>query len=118
MAADDQATPQSRSFLRPPVWMILLILVLLGFALFGDKGIINTLRMHQYKESLRDKIDELETDNARLRREIEALRNDHRYLESLARRELGMVKDDELVYQFPSSSRPVLAPAAENPAER
>ena len=81
--------------------MVGLVLVLLGFALFGDKGVINTLRMLEYKGSLEEKIEQLEADNATLRREIHALREDHRYLEALARKELGMVKDDELIYQFP-----------------
>lgn len=114
MAADEQVKPPSRNYLRPPLWMVVLVLALLGLALFGDKGILKTLQMHKYKDSLRETIAELEADNARLRREIEALRNDHRYLEGLARRELGMVKDDELVYQFPSSARPVLSPAPES----
>ncbi len=94
--------------------MVGLVLVLFGFALFGDKGVINTLRIMQYKASLEEKISQIEADNAELRREIDALRNDHRYLEALARKELGMVKEDELIYQFPptaEAAKSILSPA-------
>lgn len=109
MAADEKEAPVVRSRLRPPLWMLVLVLALLGAALFGDKGVLNTWRMLQYKQSLQDRIAELEADNVKLRREVEALRNDSRYLEGVARRDLGMVKEDELVYQFPTSARPTIA---------
>jgi cell division protein FtsB len=43
----------------------------------------------------------MEQVNTELRHDIDALRNDLQTIESLARRELGMVRDDERVYQFP-----------------
>jgi cell division protein FtsB len=50
-----------------------------------------------------------ETDNERIEREIremaalaERLRTDPRALERIARDELGMVRSDELVFQFPN----------------
>lgn len=111
MAAEEKDTPPAKKLPRPPWWMVGLVLVLLGFALFGDKGVINTLRMLEYKASLKEKIEQLEADNAELRREIHALRNDHSYLEALARKELGMVKEDELIYQFPPAPpSPALSP--------
>ena len=38
---------------------------------------------------------------AELKTEIESLRADPSYIERIARDELGMVRDEELVFQFP-----------------
>ncbi|WP_305041568.1 FtsB family cell division protein [Geoalkalibacter sp.] len=118
MAADEKDVPVVRNRLRPPLWMIALVLALLGAALFGDKGVLNTWRMLQHKESLQEKIAELEAENTKLRREVDALRNDGRYLEGVARRDLGMVKEDELVYQFPTPARPTIASPPEAVGEQ
>ena len=90
---------------KMPVWSLLLIALLLGIALFGEKGILRTLKLSREKAALQEQIEELEATKAELRKEIEALRSDRRYIESIARRELGMVKDDEVVYQFPSADK-------------
>jgi len=76
--------------------------LLLGFALFGDRGILRAMQAGRQKAALQEEVRQLEAANAELRQEIESLRNDRRYLEAIARKELGMVKDDELVYQFRS----------------
>jgi cell division protein FtsB len=99
-------SPQAGSkplFIRKvPIWTVLLILLLCGFALFGDKGILRTFQSSREKEVLEKEIKRIEEANAALRDEIEALRSDRRYIEDIARRELGMVKQDEIIYQFPA----------------
>ena len=87
---------------RLPILPVLLALLLLGFALFGDRGILRALQAGRQKAALQEEVRQLEAANDELRQEIESLRNDRRYLEAIARKELGMVKDDELVYQFRS----------------
>ena len=44
--------------------------------------------------------------NAALRAEISRLRADPKYLEALARKRLGLVKHDEMVYRFPDADEP------------
>ncbi len=43
----------------------------------------------------------LERDNRRLIREIEAVQRDPRYLDDLARHNLNLIRDGEVVYLFP-----------------
>lgn len=43
---------------------------------------------------------ELATDNERLRLTIEGIRRDDRFLERLARQELGMIRNGEVLYRF------------------
>lgn len=90
---------------KTPLWSILLVVALLGLALFGDKGILRALQFNRQKDALQVELKRLEEANAALRQEIEALHSDRRYIESIARRELGMVKSDELVYQFPGQRK-------------
>lgn len=90
---------------RLPIVPVLLALLLLGFALFGERGILRALQASRQKAALQEEVRQLEAANAELRQEIESLRNDRRYLEAIARKELGMVKDDELVYQFRSTQK-------------
>ena len=88
-----------------PLWFILLVLLLLGVALFGDRGVLRVFKAYQHKADLEVKISELEKTNIEMRKEIDALRNDLEAIENIARRELGMVRPDEQVYQFHSKEK-------------
>ncbi|MBW2477050.1 MAG: septum formation initiator family protein [Deltaproteobacteria bacterium] len=81
-----------------------LVLVLLGFAFFGDRGVLFLLKIAQQKAALIAELEEVNSLNNSLNSEIRALRNDRHYIERLARTELGMVRDDELVFQFPTEN--------------
>ena len=97
-----EGSPSSAALSTKSVLSILLILVLLGFALFGDKGILRAVQFNRQKTELQAELQRVEEINSALRQEIKSLRSDRRYIEDIARRELGMVKKDELVYQFTS----------------
>lgn len=97
-----EGSPSSSAPRKTPVWPILLLVLLLGLALFGDKGILKAIQFNRQKGDLQAELQRLEEINRSLRQEIESLRSDRRTIEDIARRELGMVKADELVYQFPS----------------
>jgi cell division protein FtsB len=82
------------------LWPLALVALILGFALFGDRGILHMLNLSGQKTVLAQKLVDMEEQNEGLRVEITALRSDRRYIERIARTELGMVRDDELVFQF------------------
>ncbi len=107
MTENKETEPPKRS-LKPSFWMVFLILLLLALALFGDKGVVHTLKVSRYKAHIEKSLSELRSENKALRSEIEALRNDYRRVERIARQELGMVKEGELVYQFPPAQEPPL----------
>jgi len=85
---------------RLNLWPLALVVLLLGFALFGERGIMHMLKLTGQKAVLSEKLAVFETHNEELRAEISALRNDRNYIERIARTELGMVRDGELVFQF------------------
>lgn len=79
---------------------VLAVALMLTLALFGEEGLIRAFKLSRERDLQRQQVEALQDENRALRQEIELLRNDPRYLEGVARRELGMVREDELVYQF------------------
>lgn len=90
---------------RMPLWPFALIALLLGVALFGDRGVVHMLRLNSQKADLLAEVAAVEQQTTVLRDEIQALHSDRRTIERIARTELGMVREDELVFQF--ASQPV-----------
>ena len=42
----------------------------------------------------------MDEENLKLKEEVKRLQQDKRYIEEIARKELGMVKEGEVIYQF------------------
>lgn len=81
------------------------ILFILFFTVFGERGLLSIRQLAREKQELQLKADELKAENEKLKREIEALRSDRRYLESIARRDFGLVRSNEVIYQFPGQEK-------------
>lgn len=87
--------------------MVLLPSLVIASALFSVPALVFGDRGLPRLRALEARYEELEEENAGLRREnellvrrIEALREDPRQVEWVARQELGFVMPDELVFQF------------------
>jgi cell division protein FtsB len=87
---------------RMALWPLALIALVMGFALFGERGVIQLIQLGHQKAELNAELAAAEQKNSTLREEIDALRSDRGYIERIARTELGMVREDELVFQFVS----------------
>lgn len=81
------------------------ILFIMFFTVFGDRGLLNIYHMNQEKQDIKKRLEELKVENEKLKREIEALKTDRRYLESIARKDFGLVRQNETIYQFPSHGK-------------
>ncbi len=82
------------------VTILLLASVMIFFTFFGDKGLLQVYRLRRELREI-ERVDmELRQENERLIGEIDNLRTNKTYIEELARRELGLVKKGEIVYQF------------------
>lgn len=77
--------------------VIALVALVVG-SVFGDRGILNLVDKRRQVESLRQEIEQLRLDNARLAGEVAALRSNPRAIERLAREELGLAHPDETVF--------------------
>jgi len=84
-----------------PLALLMLAAIFVPFKVFDSKGLKRVKR-------LKHELVELKEDNTRIRRENEDLRSkirafhsDLRYIEKVARDDLGMVAPDEIIFQFP-----------------
>jgi cell division protein FtsL len=85
--------------------LILVPLLIFGtLTFFGEKGILHLLRLQKEVAQIKDRNIKLEEENQKLREEVKRLQRDKRYIEEIARKELGMVKEGEIIYQFDTPS--------------
>jgi cell division protein FtsB len=99
---------QKRFYLTPAA----IVIFILFFTIFGDRGLLRINHLHRDRDEMQQHLQELKGENDRLKREIAALQSDRRYLESIARRDFGLVRSNEVIYQFPPQ-----APAAASKVE-
>jgi cell division protein FtsB len=78
----------------------LLLAALLVSSVFGSGGLVQLVQLHQERRALGDQAFVLLEKNDDLRRGILQLRRSDRVLERLARQELGLVREGEIVYRF------------------
>ena len=101
-AVDSLKSKMKRKRLLLLIVIPLLIIGILTF--FGEKGILHLLRLQKELVRIKEKNTKLEVENQKLKEEVKRLQTDKRYIEEIARKELGMVKEGEIIYQFDSPS--------------
>ncbi|AJE03073.1 FtsB family cell division protein [Geobacter pickeringii] len=92
------------------------ILFILYFTVFGERGLLRIYHLSREREQIQERFGEIKAENDKFKREIEALKTDRRYLESIARKDFGLVRPNEMVYQFPSAEKPVAEQKQQKPA--
>jgi cell division protein FtsB len=81
------------------------IVFILFFTVFGDKGLLRIFELKQDKSRINSRLADSKTENEKLKLEITALKTDRRYLESIARKDFGLVRSNEVIYQFPQEKK-------------
>ncbi|GMR05002.1 MAG: hypothetical protein BMS9Abin23_0926 [Thermodesulfobacteriota bacterium] len=79
---------------------IAVIFAIAAFAVFGDKGLIDVYRIKKDSARILKYNSTLEKENRELERKVTHLKKDRRYIIEIARKELGMIRKDEVVYRF------------------
>ena len=87
------------------IGLLVAIAAVASSALIGSDGVTRLLHLRTERQELGQAAVERLQANASLRAEIARLRADPRYLEALARKRLGLVKPDEMVYRFVDQDR-------------
>lgn len=80
------------------VWLSLMVL-----SVFGDQGMLELMRLRERQQALVHQNETLAGENVNLYRTIGRLKRDPDYIESVARRELGMVGKDDIVIIRPDA---------------
>jgi len=89
-----------KNILRVTLLALLFVGLVVAWLGFGERGFIHLYRMDRERQTYQEKINQLERENRDLLDEIQALRSDREYVENLGRKELGLVKEDEVMYRF------------------
>ncbi len=94
---------QKMNFLRSKILYGLavgLLLWLAGMIIFGQNGYLDYRALENKKQRLVSENRAAAETNRDLRRKVVRLKNDSDYIEYVARKELGMVDRDALIYRF------------------
>ena len=73
------------------------IVALLFFIVFRERGLADFNMMKKERDRIRDQNRQIVQDNLGLGVEIDRLKNDPKYIESVARKDFGMIGQDEIV---------------------
>jgi cell division protein FtsB len=82
------------------ILLVGLIVLVWFFALFGEKGVIKIIQLRRERDKILADVNRIQEENKRLQEEIKRLREDPRYLESVARNDLGLIKENEILFIF------------------
>lgn len=86
-------------------FFIFLLSLMVAWLGFGERGFVHLYQMERERSSHLEKIRQLEQENMELIEEINRLRTDQEYLEAMGRRELGLIKDEEVLYRFEKNEK-------------
>ena len=85
---------------------VVLMFSLFFFIIFGEHGFLDLNTLKKERDQLAEKNEQLSHQNLSLSVEIDRLKHDPKYIENIARQELGMVAEDELILKPQRSPKP------------
>ena len=80
--------------------LILVLFALLWLLFAPNTGFLALLRQRAELKTLQQETQDLTLENESLKKEIERIENDDEYLEEISRRDYGLVKENEMVFDF------------------
>ncbi len=84
-----------------PFALMVMAVMTVPTLVLDEQGLPRYRHLSAELQELRESNEELVREIATLKSEIDALRSDPNYVERIARDELGMVRAEEFVFQFP-----------------
>ncbi len=87
----------------------LLALACLGafvmYMVFSGRGVLYLYQLNKRGQNARTSNERLVKENKELRVQIQRLKTDRAYQEEIARKELGLVRENEVIYSFEEKKR-------------
>jgi len=85
-----------------PFGLLVMAIVAVPLRILDDQGLPRYRALRQEAREVRSGNDRLSREVTDLQREVDALRTEPQAIERIARDELGMVREGELIFQFPN----------------
>ncbi|MDD2317217.1 MAG: septum formation initiator family protein [Desulfobacterales bacterium] len=79
------------------VFVVLGLFSMLFLIIGGENGLKDLSALRNQRDGILEKKARIQKENIRLYREIDRLKNDPAYIESVARKELGMIGKNEVI---------------------
>lgn len=91
-----------RGFGKSTIWLVALVTVLVlgGLITLARNGLVDVVQLSRERDRVSVEKEAVDDSNRRLLSEIERLREDPEALEPYARRDLGLARPGELIYQL------------------
>ena len=81
-------------------YLVVFLLLMALLITFGNRGLVDNYLVSKRLAQLKSQSNEITVENNNLKRKILLLRDNLTYIEVLARNELGMVKEGDIVYRL------------------
>jgi len=82
-------------------WLIIFFaMTVVVLSLVGDKGLVQLIALKKQQGKLEREIEDLKLERNEWIHKIRSLKNNQTYIETIARGKLGMVRNNETVYQL------------------
>lgn len=94
----NKLSPGEKRFFR--VICIAATLLVAGWILFSSNGAIKYRTVQKQLQAVQDENIKLSAENEQLKIEIEKLKSDPTYLEEVARKDYGLVRKNEMIFDF------------------
>jgi len=92
-------TPLQQLWLRRAIGLLVLF-AMAWLLFFPGSGLLTIFSKREEVQALQAETEHLEKDNAHLQEGIDKMKNDPAHLEEVARRDFGLLKPNERVYDF------------------
>ena len=79
--------------------LLLVLLVIISYAVFGKKGILQRVELEMENKELRTKLKEEQEKTIMLQKQIDELKSSDKEIEKVAREKYGMMKEGEEIYK-------------------
>ena len=81
------------------ILLAVMILIIAYYTVFGDRGILQMRKLGRNLQNIRASTEKLKQENEGLKQEIKLLQENGEYIEQVAREELGLAREDEIIYK-------------------
>lgn len=87
------------------LYSLLIISVVGAWSIFGPYGALKYYRVTRELHEIMAHNEQLREANTALQQEVNKLKHDPVYLEEVARRQSGLIKKNEVIYEFPEKKK-------------